>query len=213
MNMDAFVRPGLNTLPDPLFGLLKGYVLYGERFPTILTCMGALNALATFLQIEQVAKGDAIWSDEEQMDLLLNPIAHDLLNQQQLKLPQSNTPFEIILESLRLGAIIWIIQAKRRCRSYPGTAQAYIKTLVRIISDNAEDGTPWNCSAELQVVRLWLLVLCSVSEPSAQDYSTLMRIIASEMKEQNLVTWSQLFSSIQRMPWIYSREVPDLSTL
>ncbi|KAF4445175.1 hypothetical protein FACUT_144 [Fusarium acutatum] len=213
MNMNAFVRPGLNTLPDPLSGLLNGDILYGERLLAILACMGDLNALATFLQAEEMTKGDAVWSDGEQMGLLLNPIAHALLNQQQLEPPQPNTHFEIILESLRLGAIIWIIQVKRRCRSYPGTAQAHITTLLRIISNDAEADAPWNCSADMHVVRLWLLVLCCVSEPSGQDYSTLMRIIASEMKKLNLVTSSQLVSFIQRMPWIYSRDVPDLSTL
>ncbi|RKK98624.1 hypothetical protein BFJ71_g6633 [Fusarium oxysporum] len=187
MNLDAFVRPGLNMLPGPLFGLLNGDILCDERFLAVLACMGDLNALATFLQTEQVTKGDAIWSDEEQMGLLLNPIAHDLLNQQQLEPPKPDTPYEIILKSLRLGAIIWIIQVKRRCRSYPGTAQARITTLLRTISNDAEADIPWNCSADLQVVRLWLLVLCSVSEPSGQDYSTLMRIIASEMKELNLI--------------------------
>ncbi|KAF5564359.1 hypothetical protein FPHYL_4783 [Fusarium phyllophilum] len=186
MNMGALVRPGLKTLPDPLSGLLNGNLLHDERFLAILACMGDLNALATFLQTEQVTKGDAIWSDEEQMALLLNPIAHDLLNQQQSEPLQLETPFEIIFESLRLGAIIWIIQVKRRCRSYPGTAQAHITTLLRTISKEGGANTPWNCSANLQVVRLWLLVLCSVSEPSGQDYSTLMRIIASEMKELNL---------------------------
>ncbi|TVY79837.1 hypothetical protein Focb16_v009302 [Fusarium oxysporum f. sp. cubense] len=213
MNLDAFVRPGLNMLPGPLFGLLNGDILCDERFLAVLACMGDLNALATFLQTEQVTKGDAIWSDEEQMGLLLNPIAHDLLNQQQLEPPKPDTPYEIILESLRLGAIIWIIQVKRRCRSYPGTAQARITTLLRTISNDTEADIPWNFSADLQVVRLWLLVLCSVSEPSGQDYSTLMRIIASEMKELNLVTWGQLISIIRRMPWIYLSEVPDLSTL
>ncbi|TXC09944.1 hypothetical protein FocTR4_00004877 [Fusarium oxysporum f. sp. cubense] len=187
MNLDAFVRPGLNMLPGPLFGVLNGDILCNERFLAVLACMGDLNALATFLQTEQVTKGDAIWSDEEQMGLLLNPIAHNLLNQQQLEPPKPDTPYEIILESLRLGAIIWIIQVKRRCRSYPGTAQARITTLLRTISNDTEADTPWNCSVDLQVVRLWLLVLCSVSEPSGQDYSTLMRIIASEMKELNLL--------------------------
>jgi hypothetical protein len=175
--------------------------------------MGNLNALATFLQIEQVAKGDAIWSDEEQMGLLLNAIAHDLLDQQKLEPPQSDAPFEIILESLRLGAIIWTIQVKQRCRSYPGTAQAHITTLLGIISNEAGARNPWNCSADLRVVRLWLLVLCSVSEPSSQDYSTLMRIIASEMEVLNLATWSQLISFLKRMPWIYSRNVPGVSIL
>ncbi|KAF4480064.1 hypothetical protein FAGAP_12209 [Fusarium agapanthi] len=52
MNMGAFVRPGLNTLPDPLSDLFKGSVLYDERFLVVLACMGDLNALATFLQTE-----------------------------------------------------------------------------------------------------------------------------------------------------------------
>ncbi|KAI8414687.1 hypothetical protein FOFC_04304, partial [Fusarium oxysporum] len=213
MNLDAFVRPGLNMLPGPLFGLLNGDILCDERLLAVLACMGDLNALAIFLQTEQVTKGDTIWSDEEQMGLLLNPIAHNLLNQQQLEPPKPDTPYEIILESLRLGAIIWIIQVKRRCRSYPGTAQAHITTLLRTISNDTEAGFPWNCSADLQVVRLWLLVLCSVSEPSGQDYSTLMRIIASEMKELNLVTWGQLISIIRRMPWIYLSEIPSHLTV
>ncbi|KAL5626069.1 hypothetical protein FOBRF1_000412 [Fusarium oxysporum] len=178
MNIDAFVRPGLNMLPGPLFGLLNGEILCGERFLAVLACMGDLNALATFLQTEQVTKGDAIWSDEEQMGFLLNPIAHNLLNQQQLEPPKPDTPYEIILESLRLGAIIWVIQVKRRCRSYPGTAQARITTLLRTISNDTEANIPWNCSADLQVLEsfglLWLrsqatLLSLSLSQISSSD--------------------------------------------
>ncbi|KAH7266806.1 uncharacterized protein BKA55DRAFT_589329 [Fusarium redolens] len=213
MHMDAFVRPGLNTLPDPLLGLPNEEIMYDERFLAVLACMGDLNALATFLQTEQATKGDAIWSDEEQMGLLLNPIAHDLLNQQQSEPSHSDTPYETILGALRLGAIIWIIWVKRRCRSYPGTAQAHISTLLKTISNDLKADTPWNCSVDLQIVRLWLLVLCSVSESSDQDHSILARMIAYEMKELNLVSWNQLISIIHRMPWIDLSEMPNLSAL
>jgi hypothetical protein len=213
MHIGAFVRPGLNTLPDPLLGLPNEEIMYDERFLAVLACMGDLNALATFLQTEQATKGDAIWSDEEQMGLLLNPIAHDLLNQQQSEPSHSDTPYETILGALRLGAIIWIIWVKRRCRSYPGTAQAHISTLLKTISNDLKADTPWNCSVDLQIVRLWLLVLCSVSESSDQDHSILARMIAYEMKELNLVSWNQLISIIHRMPWIDLSEMPNLSAL
>uniref|UniRef100_A0A0D2XCB4 Transcription factor domain-containing protein n=1 Tax=Fusarium oxysporum (strain Fo5176) TaxID=660025 RepID=A0A0D2XCB4_FUSOF len=186
-------RGGISTLENnqDLLLMISWYVR---------SLSATLSVIFSDSMTEQVTKGDAIWSDEEQMSLLLNPIAHDLLNQQQLEPPKPDTPYAIILESLRLGAIIWIIQVKRRCRSYPGTAQARITTLLRTISNDTEADIPWNCSADLQVVRLWLLVLCSVSEPSGQDYSTLMRIIASEMKELNLWLPSSPLISFSRIP-------------
>ncbi|KAK2602916.1 hypothetical protein N8I77_009413 [Diaporthe amygdali] len=86
--------------------------------------------------------------------------------------------------------------------------KARISTLLKIISSNSDAEQVWNSSSDLQTVRLWLLVLCSISEPSDQDHATLMRMIVSDMKEQELASWDETMSNIRRMPWMDIYEPP-----
>ncbi|KAF4338538.1 hypothetical protein FBEOM_7577 [Fusarium beomiforme] len=208
-----FHCPSLNMLPDPLTDLLSNYSMHDEGFLAILASFGHLNALGTQLQAKLVRDGDAIWEDEEKIGTLINPTTHDLLNQRPMEHPESRAPHIILFEALRLGAIIWIIRVKRRCRSYPWTAQAYISSLLKIISHDQETGDLWSGSTGLQTARLWLLVLCSVSGACEQDHSILMKMIPGEMRRQKLTSWDQSMSNISQMPWIYIAEVPDLSAL
>ena len=111
------------------------------------------------------------------------------------------TPCAIISEVLRLGAIIWIIQVKRRCRSYPGTAEARISTLLKMLSGELESELVWN-NPDLRPVRLWLLVLCSISEPGEEDRATATRMIASEMSGPGATSWHEIMSGLRQMPWV-----------
>lgn len=198
----VFHCPGLEVLPTPLISAINDENTQDVRFTSVMSCMNDLNALATLLQFELATKGDAIWDDEEQMGLLMNPVAHHLLNQRPTRSSEPTTSCDVLSEALRLGAIIWIIRTKRRCRCYPGTARARISTLLKILSRNFDTVHVWNSSPDLQTVRLWLLVLCSISEPSDQDHAKSMRMIASDMNEQRLVSWDAIMSNIRRMPWI-----------
>lgn len=199
---------GWEMLPAPLISVVNDENTQDAPFMSVMSCIGDLNALATLLRIELAFKGDAIWDDEEQMGFFINPITHRLLDQRPRKSSEPTTRCDVISEALRLGAIIWIIRVKRRCRSYPGTAEARISTLLKILSRNSDTEHVWSGSPDLQTIRLWLLVLCSISEPSDQDHATLMRMIVSDMKEQKLVSWDEIMSNIRRMPWIDIYEPP-----
>lgn len=204
----VFHRPGLEMLPDPLISVINDEKTQDVRFTSVMSCIGDLNALATLLRVELATKGDAIWDDEERMGSLMNPVTHHLLDQQSTRLSEPTTRWDVLSEALRLGAIIWIIQVKRRCCSYPGTAKARISTLLKMLSRNFDTVHVWNSSPDLQTVRLWLLVLCSISEPSDQDHASSMGMIASDMKEQKSASWDEVMSNVRRMPWINIFEPP-----
>lgn len=198
---------GLEMLPGPLPSVLIDENKQDTRFMGVMSCIGDLNEIAALLQFELATKGDAIWDNEEQMGFLINPVTHHLLDQQPTRSPEPMTHCGVISEALRFGAIIWIIRVKRRCRSYPGTAEARISTLLKMLSSELNTGIVWN-SPDLWLVRLWLLVLCSISEPREADLATAMRMIANEMREPRAVSWGEVISSIRQMPWVDIFETP-----
>lgn len=193
---------GLEMLPAPLISIINDDNTQDTRFMSVMSCIDDLNALATLLRFELATKGDAIWDDEERMGFLINPVTHHLLYQQQTRPSDTAARCDVVSEALRLGAIIWIIRVKRRCRSYPGTAKPRISTLLEILPRTFDAEHVWNSSPDLRTVRLWLLVLCSISEPSEQDRATSMRMIVSEMKEQEPISWDEFMSCVRLMPWI-----------
>ncbi|KAH8595355.1 hypothetical protein B0O99DRAFT_155028 [Bisporella sp. PMI_857] len=218
----VFRDSGLETLPAPLLSVINDESTQNTRFMNVISsigdlnaqntrfmnvmsCIGDLNALAALVRFELATKGNAIWDDEEQMGFLVNPVTHQLLDQPLRSKPV--TRWDIISEALRLGAMIWIIWVKRRCRSYPGTAEARISTLLKVLSSKSNAEHVWN-SPDLRLVRLWLLVLCSISEPSDKDLATSMEMIASEMKEPRSVLWVEIMAGIRQMPWVDIFEPP-----
>ena len=96
-------------LPGPLPRVFIDENKHDTRFMTVMSCMGNLSELSALLQFKLATDGDAIWDDEEQMGLLINPVTHRLLDQPPTGSSEPMTPCAIISEVLRLGAIIWII--------------------------------------------------------------------------------------------------------
>ncbi|KAL1846860.1 hypothetical protein Daus18300_014118 [Diaporthe australafricana] len=201
----VFRPSGLAALPAPLLSVMNDENTQNARFMNVMSCMGDLNALAALVRFDLATKGEAIWDDAEQMGSLMNPVTYQLLNQPLRSLRV--TIWDIISDALRLGAMIWIIQVKRRCRSYPGTAEARISTLLKILSSKFNAEHIWN-SPDLRLVRLWVLVLCSISEPRDKDFLSSMEMIASEMKEPRSVSWGQIMACIRQMPWVDIFESP-----
>lgn len=202
---NIFHGSGLEMLPAPLLSVINNENIQNTQFMNVMSSIGNLNALATLVQFELASKGNAIWDDEDHMGFLMNPVTHQLLDQP-LR-PEPITHWDIISETLRLGAMIWIIQVKRRCRSYPGTAEGYISTLLKMLSIKSNAEYVWN-SPGLYLVRIWLLVLCSISGPSDQDLATSIEMIISEMKEPRSVSWVEIMGYIRQMPWVDIFEPP-----
>lgn len=201
--------PGRATLPGPLLRVINGRNLLNTRFMNIMLSIGDLNALATLLRSELAKNGNAIWDDEERLGTLMNPVTHRLLNQASRSEPV--TRWDFFSEALRLGAMIWIIQVKRRCRSYPGTAGAHIATLLKMMSSKSDPESIWS-SLDGRVIHLWLLVICSISEPRDEDLETSTKLIVSRMKESVTVSWVEIMAEIRHMPWVdlFERPCADL---
>ncbi|KAK0709927.1 hypothetical protein B0T26DRAFT_652587 [Lasiosphaeria miniovina] len=201
----VFRDSGLDTLPAPLLGIMDDENTQNARFMNAASCIGDLNALAALVRFELATRGNATWDDGEQMGFLMNPVTYQLLDQPLRSEPV--TRWDIISEALRLGAVIWIIRVKRRCRSYPGTAETRISTLLQMLSSKSNAQHVWN-SPNLRLVRLWLLVLCSISEPSDKNLVTSIEMIASEMKEPRSASWVEIMADIRQMPWVDIFEPP-----
>ncbi|KAK4240082.1 hypothetical protein C8A03DRAFT_13552 [Achaetomium macrosporum] len=196
---------GLDTLPPSLLSLINDENTHNTQFMNVMSSIGHLNEVAALVRSKLATKGNAIWDDEEQMGFLINPVTHELLDQPSRSSPI--TRWDIISKALRIGAMIWIIQVKRRCRSYPGTAEARISTLLKMLSSKSDAEHVWD-SPDLRLVRLWLLVLCSISEPSDEDLATSMEMIASEMEEPRSVSWVDIMADVRQMPWLDIFEPP-----
>ena len=201
----VFRDSGLETLPAPLLSVINDETIRDTRFMNVMSSIGDLNALAALFRFELATKGNTIWDDEEHMGFLMNPFTHKLLDQP-LRSEQV-TRLDIISEALRLGAMIWIIQVKRRCRSFPGTAEACISTLLKMLSSKSNAEHVWN-SPDLHLVRLWLLVLCSISEPSDKELATSIEMIDSEMQGPRSMSWIEITADIRLMPWVDIFEPP-----
>jgi hypothetical protein len=196
---------GLGTLPNPLFRVIFDESPENTPSMEVMSCIGELNALAAHVRFELATKGDAIWDDGEQLGFLMNPVTHHVLDQP-LR-PEPVRRCDIISEALRLGAMIWIIRVKRRCRSYPGTARARVSTLLQLLSSKSNGEHVWN-TPDLRLVRLWLLVLCSISEPSDEDLEISTKMLACEMKEPWSVSWIEIMTDVRQMPWVDIFEPP-----
>lgn len=172
--------------------------MQNSRFVEVLIGMSMLNELHTLLKRKLTSGGNATWLQQEQIDGLVNPVAHRFLNKRVTKSPISLTRADVLAEALRLGALLWIIQVKRSYRSYPGQTGAYVSVLLDMLSD--QDSEPlWN-SSDLKPVRLWLLVLCGISEPGEDHSVAAMRLIAGDAGQGK--QWSEIIVDVQQMPWL-----------
>lgn len=96
----------------------------------------------------------------------MNLVTYHLLQQQPAISGRRVQRSDMISEAIRLGSIIWIIEVKRRSRSYPGTARSRVSALLNILSEDTDLESIWSEDSHLQTVHLWLLVLCGIGETS-----------------------------------------------
>lgn len=179
-----------------------GDIKQDTQLTSSISCIADLNALATVLRVELATNGDAIWDDEERIGFLMNPVTYHLLQQQPAISGRRVQRFDMISEAIRLGSIIWIIEVKRRSRSYPGTARSRVSALLNILSEDTDLESIWSEDSHLQTVHLWLLVLCGIGETSDQDHELALRMIVGVIKKHRLASWEGIMVDIRRMPWL-----------
>ncbi|KAI9151279.1 hypothetical protein HJFPF1_08478 [Paramyrothecium foliicola] len=170
----------------------------------LASCITELNAVAALINADLALKGDALWADAVYIELRTNPIAHRLLS-------CSTEPGVISqdgnFETLRLGAILWIICIKRRCGSFPGSPTAYVSTLLDLLYVQPVEEDALGAFDGL-VIRSWLLIICGISacDPAQQNSSA--DLIASEIRTRGW-DWDRLMMSVQEMPWISEFDNPS----
>ncbi|KAJ4301645.1 hypothetical protein N0V90_003738 [Kalmusia sp. IMI 367209] len=185
-------------MPTPLINVWDAEPTSESPTRRMLSCIAELNAVAALIDSELAAKGDDMWKDERFMGLRLNPITHRLLD-----LPRQDRPMaqpDLLLEALRLGAILWIIWIKRRYRAYPGTCTTYVSRLLDLLSIQQYRNQVSSALDDVSV-QLWLLVLCVISSESAGARTTAMHAIAWKMRQLGWRTWVDVMIHVRQMPW------------
>lgn len=177
------------TLPTPLLNIMK----IDADMRHFMSCLADLNAVAAFIESTQAAKGEIMWKDDESMGLWINPVAHRLLT-------RAGTQ-DSLSESLRLGAIVWVVWVKRRYRSYPGTSSLHVSRLLKLMSGNA-----WKSSG-LVTIRLWLLVLCGIVSSFVDERSFAVDMLVREARPRDW-QWPDVMTRVRTMPWIGAFEAP-----
>jgi hypothetical protein len=74
----------------------------------------------------------------------------------------------------------------------------YASELVNMMSDQRV----WVVEERLVPVRLWLLVLCTISSSSTHEQRAVMDVIADVIKRWQLNLWSDVMVYVSQMPWV-----------
>jgi hypothetical protein len=194
------------TVPIPLSSIKQAVPIGDTQSERIVSCLAELNAVAASIQSIFADKHDDLCKDEELIGLLINPITHRLLDRPAPA--PSITDFGLILEALRLGAMIWIIWVKRRFYSYPGMSTGYVSKLMGLLSTPCDHMDSPNLS-DLLSIRLWLLVLCGINSSStSREWAAAVEMIAREMTQLERNTWAEVMARVRQMPWISGFEGP-----
>lgn len=178
---------------------------------SVVACIGELNVIAALIRNDTANSDGANWHDEGRATIPINRLTHHLLRLRTLSAPL--TAPEIIAESLRLGALIFIIHIKRKSKSYPSNAEERISTLLKLlaIETDANCTTIWADDSS-RLVRSWLLVLCSISEPDSQHVAISMNMLANGLAKTEPALSTERMSEVRQMPWLESFE-PSLAAL
>ncbi|KAL9042948.1 MAG: hypothetical protein Q9214_003635 [Letrouitia sp. 1 TL-2023] len=194
------------TLPMPLFNIIKAEPTGDKNFMHIVSCMTDLNAIAALIELQFAAKCDGLWIDEVYTGLRINSIVHRLLDRPVQVTSMADR--ELILEALRLGAILWIIWIKRQYRSYPGPSTRYVSKLLSLpLVQHGWKGT--SSDSDLLSIRLWLLVLCGISSCNTTGQrTTAVDMIARAMRQLKGNSWVEMMTRVRQMPWVSVFEAP-----
>ncbi|KAH6630696.1 hypothetical protein B0J18DRAFT_421937 [Chaetomium sp. MPI-SDFR-AT-0129] len=201
-------------LPRPLSRILTAAGAEGGvQLAHIPACVAGLSQVALTIESELAVRGDALWNDEIFLGLRINPLAHRLFDHAgQTTRTRFSSHLDHLLASIRLGIIVWIIWAKRMCRSWPGSPMAYVPELLDMLSMESKwtaDTASGGASDDILSVRLWLSVLCGISSRrGSRERETAVSLIAEDMHRLSRKEWSEVMRRVRQMPWISSFETP-----
>ncbi|KAK3297268.1 uncharacterized protein B0H64DRAFT_121764 [Chaetomium fimeti] len=198
-------------LPMPLSRILAtAEAEIGVKLTHIPVCVADLSEVALAIESELAVRGDALWDDEIFLGLRINPLAHRLFDRAGPTAGFSSHLHQI-LESVRIGMIVWIIWVKRMCRSWPGSPMAYVPELLSMLSaeTNWAANTALDALDDMLSVRLWLSVLCGIASCHGScERETAVKLIAEDVHRLNRKEWGEVMVRVRQMPWINSFETP-----
>lgn len=153
--------------------------------------------IAKTIESELFIRGDAAWHDAVFLGNLINPVAHRLLSTPEQDLGKQNLP---ISTACRLGITLFIIILKQQSQGCPAPSTPYISKVVGLLQQDI--ATPSYTSSSLLVLRLCLLLLCTVAYPDTSLLPEISIMIIDVIKELKLNSWAELLETVRVMPWI-----------
>ncbi|KAI1270820.1 hypothetical protein F5Y07DRAFT_67561 [Xylaria sp. FL0933] len=192
-----------HELPLPLRSLMISGLGKVGNIAHVLSCMIDLKAIAALIESELAVRGDSLWGESISLGLWLNPVAHRLLDGPAV----TGSPFGTftIAETLRQGALLWVIWIKRMHNAYPGSPTAIVQKLLSLLMQPY-----WmNVMADTNLlsVQLWALVLCGINYDGPASSPNAVDILALRMRQMGWTNWSEVMMHVCQMPWTHAFDV------
>lgn len=165
----------------------------------VVKSLRALKDLSMVIELELLKRGDSLWHDEVFMGLRLNPIAHSLLST--LSTEPAMASLDSTLEAARLGCLIFVLALKEMTHTFPDTDAGYASRVLAVLENDATGITPSSNSAYV-ALRLWLLVMCSISSLSSNERVVVTIDLVQTMDLLGLDTWDEVMAKVRTMPWV-----------
>ncbi|KAI1345382.1 hypothetical protein F5Y01DRAFT_300708 [Xylaria sp. FL0043] len=201
----AVIPPALFSHELPLS--LRSLMISGHgkdgNIAHVLSCMIDLKAIAALIESELAVRGDSLWGESISLGLWLNPVAHRLLDRSAVTGSSFRT--STIAETLRQGALLWVIWIKRMHNAYPGSPTAIVQKLLSLLMQ--PDWTNVLTDTNYLSVHLWLLVLCGINYDGPASSRNPADILALQMQQMEWNNWSEVMMHVCQMPWTHAFDV------
>ncbi|PNP49971.1 hypothetical protein THARTR1_09302 [Trichoderma harzianum] len=175
----------------------------------VVSALQDIASLADTVQSKLATRGEELWKEEIFLGTRLNPIAYRLMDTPPH--PHPDMPC-IFIETLRLGALLWILQVKNMAQAYPGTPATYVTKLLHLLQNHSIENLV-STSAYYIPFQLWLLLLCATMSEVPNEKTHALEMVARMMNEYGW-EWEEMMVNVKQLPWItgFEAHAPSLAT-
>ncbi|KAL7955390.1 hypothetical protein V8C34DRAFT_291647 [Trichoderma compactum] len=163
----------------------------------VVSALQDIASLADTVQSKLAVRGEELWKEEIFLGTRLNPIAYRLMDTPPH--PHPDMPC-IFIETLRLGALLWILQVKNMAQAYPGTPATYVTKLLHFLQNRSIENLV-SASAYYIPFQLWLLLLCATMSEIPNEKTHALEMVARMMNEYGW-EWEEMMVNVKQLPWI-----------
>ncbi|KAK0755871.1 hypothetical protein N5P37_011547 [Trichoderma harzianum] len=175
----------------------------------VVSALQDIASLAGAVQWKLAARGEDLWKEEIFLGTRLNPIAYRLMDTPPH--PHPDMPC-IFIETLRLGALLWILQVKNMAQAYPGTPATYVTKLLHLLQNHSIENLV-SASSYYIPFQLWLLLLCATMSEVPSEKANALETVSRRMNEYGW-EWEEMMTNVKQLPWIpgFEAHAPTIAT-